>query len=337
MIAAARARTGAARPKRSHLLWSIAAGGLAMPGIVLSVARFLPWDIGTPWIQLLSAFPLAILVTLVALLAALIYSGRGKLVLLLGVILLLGVQLAAVVPRLFPAEGALADQRKPKLTVMSLNVGDEEVSVNSLLKEVRSRNVDVLALPELNPETLGYLESAGIADLFPYRVLDVDEVATGSGIFSRFPLENRGRVPGSEFYQSRAVVKVPAQEPAAATDIELTAVHVASPRQGQVPPWRKEIKQLAGLTGSERPAILFGDFNASIDHREFRELLDAGLKDAAQATGRSLWPTWPQSSPLPPFVALDHVLFNDHLQAGQFTTVVVPGTDHAAVVADVHY
>lgn len=85
------------------------------------------------------------------------------------------------------------------------------------------------------------------------------------------------------------------------------------------------------------PAILFGDFNASLDHREFLELLSTGLTDAAQATGRSLWPAWPEGSPLPPFVALDHVVVNDHLEVGQFTTVVVPGTDHAAVVAELGY
>lgn len=319
-----------------------------MPGIVLSVAWYLPWDIGTPWIQLLSAFPMAIVVTLVALLAAVIYRGRGKLAVLLGVILLLGVQLVAVVPRLLPAAAAPVDPGKSTLTVMALNVGDEEVSVNALLKEVRARKVDVLALPELNPETLGNLDSAGLSDYFPYRVLDVDETATGSGIFSRFPLEDMGRVPNSEFYQTRAVVTVPARAPEAApqpgtppaavsTAIELTAVHVASPRQGQVVQWRRDIKRLAGMAGSGRPAILFGDFNASLDHREFRELLDSGLKDAAQVTGRSLLPTWPEGSPLPPFVALDHVVLNAQVDVSQFDTVVVPGTDHAAVVADVHY
>lgn len=109
---------------------------------------------------------MAILVTPVALPAALIYSGRGKLVVLLGVVLLLVVQLAAVVPRLFPTAGPPVDERKPKLTVMSLHVGDEEVSVDALLREVRELNVDVLALPELNPRRWGIWTPAGLPSTF---------------------------------------------------------------------------------------------------------------------------------------------------------------------------
>jgi endonuclease/exonuclease/phosphatase (EEP) superfamily protein YafD len=70
-----------------------------------------------------------------------------------------------------------------------------------------------------------------------------------------------------------------------------------------------------------------------MDHREFRELLGTGLTDAAEAAGKALTPTWPVNSPVPPFVALDHVLVSGDITVAGFERVLVPGSDHAAVVA----
>ena len=100
--------------------------------------------------------------------------------------------------------------------------------------------------------------------------------------------------------------------------------------------WRAELRQLSELwrAAPERePAILLGDFNASVDHREFRDLLARGLTDAAQATGKGLAPTWPANSPVPAFAALDHVLVSPGIKVTDFDVVTLPGTDHAAVVA----
>ena len=38
--------------------------------------------------------------------------------------------------------------------------------------------------------------------------------------------------------------------------------------------------------------ILAGDFNATADHAQFRQLLKLGYRDAATEAGRGLIPTW---------------------------------------------
>ncbi len=326
-----------------------AAAVLCLPGAALTVLRLIRADLGTPWIQLLSLFTASLMLTTAALAAAVLavcLSSRPSRTVLAAVVAgLLLVQLQMVAPGLVPGDaadrapqaagtaGAPASASSRAVTVMALNVGSTGVDSAILLAEARSRQVDILALPELSPPGLEALEKAGIGADFPYRAVDVDWAGVGSAIFSRFPLQASDRVPDSAFYQSRGTVTFPGT----AWNINLTAVHVASPRPGHTPAWRQELRQLGGTrqeAASSAPAILLGDFNASYDHREFRELLAAGFTDAAQASGKGMVPTWPAGSRIPPFVTLDHVLVTGGIGIRSFAIVAVPGTDHAGVVAE---
>ncbi len=333
---------------------------LAVPGTLLTAARVGPWELGSPWVQLLSGYPLTAVSTSAAVLAALLIGRRPRvrLVVSAAMVLLLLVQCAMLAPRLVPdgwnplaaprgapetsggaggAPGASgASGERAGLTVMALNVGGSGLDAAAVLDAVRTHGVKVLALPELSPGTLQALEDAGIATLLPERTLDVSPERTGSGIFSAFPLTRQPRVPGSEFFQSRALLEVPGLP----RRINLTAVHVESPRPGQVTGWRKDLQELTALQRSVpagAPALLLGDFNSSLDHRGLRRLLSAGLNDAAAATGRGLWPTWPANSTVPAFVQIDHVLASREFAVESFTTVAIPGPDHAAVVSRLSY
>ncbi|MEQ7739419.1 endonuclease/exonuclease/phosphatase family protein, partial [Escherichia coli] len=230
---------------------------LALPSAALTLLRLIPWHIGTPWVQLLSAFPATLALTAAAFLCVLpaVLRGHrtGRLVVAGLIAALLAAQVAVVAPRVLagPPGAELTAAREPgrqsgtALTVMALNVGSAGVDAEVLLAEVRHRNVDVLALPELAPPGLEALDGAGLASVLPHRVLDVDWAGTGSALFSRFPLERRERVPGSVFYQSRAIADVPGSP----TPVSLTAVHVDSPRPGHTPMWRAELGQLGALQG----------------------------------------------------------------------------------------
>lgn len=331
--------------------WAVAVI-LCLPGAALAVLRFIPWDLGTPWIQLLSLFPASLLATATALgatvLAVCLDPRPTRTILAAWVTAVLLLQLVVVAPRItatgentatgetqaLQAAGASGSPGAVRtVTVMALNVGSRGVDAEALLSLARARNIDVLALPELAPLGLEALEAAGLAAHFPYRAVDVDWVGVGSAIFSRFPLDSSARVPESSFHQSRAEAAIPG----ASGGIHLTAVHVASPRPGHTPFWRQELRQLGdlqrALPGSP-PAILLGDFNASHDHREFRDLLATGFKDAAQAAGKGMAPTWPSGSGIPGFVTLDHVLVTPDIEVIAFATITVPGTDHSAVVAE---
>lgn len=214
---------------------------------------------------------------------------------------------------------------------MALNVGASGVDAAILLAKAKQWDVDILALPELAPAGLEGLEAAGISADFPYRSVDVDGAGTGNAIFSRYPLQPMPRVPGTSFYQTRAIAVLPGT----GGGIQLTSAHIDSPRPGRTPVWRSEINQLAGLQHGlpAGHAVLLGDFNAGEDHAEFRNLLATGLSDAAQSVGKGLEPTWPTNAPVPPFTAIDHILVSPGISVLAFNTVGFPQTDHAAVVA----
>jgi endonuclease/exonuclease/phosphatase family metal-dependent hydrolase len=82
--------------------------------------------------------------------------------------------------------------------------------------------------------------------------------------------------------------------------------------------------------------VLAGDFNASRDHRPFRELLAAGFLDCADTARRRPWPgfTWPAGRGLLPVMRLDHVLVSrPGVSARESKLITVPGTDHRGVLA----
>ena len=69
-----------------------------------------------------------------------------------------------------------------------------------------------------------------------------------------------------------------------------------------------------------------GDFNATLDHRELRALLDRGWIDAADAVGAGLTWTWPalRRRALP--LTIDHVLVDRRVRVEEVTVVKVPGS-----------
>jgi endonuclease/exonuclease/phosphatase family metal-dependent hydrolase len=79
--------------------------------------------------------------------------------------------------------------------------------------------------------------------------------------------------------------------------------------------------------------ILAGDFNATLDHPELRDVLERGYVDAADEAGAGLEPTWPSNSPFPPGVTIDHVLADERVAVRHHRTVRIPGSDHQAVRA----
>ena len=123
---------------------------------------------------------------------------------------------------------------------------------------------------------------------------------------------------------------------------EREAVH-SRPPTGDVQDWladHRAVRRAAAV--SDAPTMIVGDLNATTDHRVLRELAGRGFRDAATAA-RSQWqPTWPADGevrllgvPVPPILALDHVLVSDALHPVTTQSLRVDGTDHRALVAEV--
>src|SRR5262249_5745240 len=86
--------------------------------------------------------------------------------------------------------------------------------------------------------------------------------------------------------------------------------------------------------GEGEPRVLLGDFNATLDQSEFRDLLGRGYADAADTLGSGLEPTWPTNRRFPPLVTIDHVLADRRIGIREYAVEDLPGSDHRAVFAE---
>ena len=177
------------------------------------------------------------------------------------------------------------------------------------------------------------LKQAGLDELLPYTQHELRgsrPASAGSGIYARFPLSEGGPAMQLSFMaQPTAVVELPDGEA-----VELVCVHPSAPalrRDGAVR-WRAELAALPPPGGL--PRVLAGDFNATIDHAAFRDVLRLGYADVARQAGKGLTPTWG-----PPgkgaVVTLDHVLVDRSCAVLACSVHAIPGSDHRAVCATI--
>jgi endonuclease/exonuclease/phosphatase (EEP) superfamily protein YafD len=215
------------------------------------------------------------------------------------------------------------------LVVMTLNMHFGGADPADVVAEVRRHHVDVLATEEMTPQAVDALRAAGIGDVLPYQDLKPRGGAAGNGLWSRFRLTHVhtpfdfGHPPDSAEldYQGRPIF--------------LSAVHPVSPYPANSAEWSVEMDRLATWLGDVHGlAVVAGDFNATRDHKQFRNVLDAGFDDAATQAGVGWQPTFPANRRrLPLLVAIDHVIVRGGIVATHVVRVNVDDTDHAGLVA----
>jgi endonuclease/exonuclease/phosphatase (EEP) superfamily protein YafD len=239
------------------------------------------------------------------------------------------VALAAVVlPRTMKRSPAI-DGRP--LRVLSANLLGEGADPAALVAILREQRVDLLAVQELSPAAVAALDEAGIGDVLPHRALHPAGRSHGSGIFSVYPLSNASvRVHPCAKRQSSATVTLPG-----AATVRVESAHPSAPNWRETTCWRNDLRAQPATGDGGPPAILLGDFNATLDHGLLRRVIAGGYRDAGAATGRGLSPTWPFALVRLPPVTLDHVLVDRRLGITQYTVMKVPGSDHRAVLAEV--
>ncbi len=217
--------------------------------------------------------------------------------------------------------------------MLTINVLRGRADPDAIVAAVARHEVDVLAVQELTEGLAGRLKEAGVTALLPYDHTEPRPRSAGAGLWSRWPLDPLPPVPGLGHPAPCARVR-----PAARPPVTVHAVHVVAPLKGRQRDWHEELRRLGqGLRTAAGPQVVAGDFNASRDHRPFRDLLAvSGFADCADIAADGSWPglTWPSDRRwLPPVMRLDHVLVSPGLTAGQVRTVDVPGTDHRGVLA----
>ncbi|OLF07982.1 hypothetical protein BU204_34875 [Actinophytocola xanthii] len=246
-----------------------------------------------------------------------------------GVVLLLTVALLALLAPRVLSDGQPGANGE-RIRIMAVNLFLGRADARTVADLVRTQEVDVLVLPELTEAAVSRLDDAGLRTLLPNRVFDTGLGGEGTGIASSYPLRQVVLMDETTMSQPSVVVDLPVGE-----DVELTAVHVQpGVRPNTAGTWSDELGKLPSPVSRERARILAGDFNASMDHHAFRELVDRGYADAAEETGQALTPTW-SSWPIGPPVTIDHVLADRRCAIASYAVLDVPGTDHNAVLAEV--
>jgi endonuclease/exonuclease/phosphatase (EEP) superfamily protein YafD len=323
---------------------------VALPSLL---ARMAGGRAPSPGPELASLSPVAVLPAVVAVLVAATGSWWLAVSLAVPAALLVGVQLPPRRPRRPATAGPIAAPGLPgtsgpcatpgPLTIrfLTVNVLGGRADPDAVVRLVREHDVGVLAVQELTADMARKLKDADLPGQLPFSHADPRPAASGTGLWSRWPLTPLAPVPDTIAAFPRAQINPDGRQP-----VTLTAVHPKAPLNHYQEKWQQELRTLRQvLAGTRGPQIVAGDFNATRDHRPFRDLLSTGLVDSGDTAVKRPWPgfTWPSiwpgflvkvHPPILPFMRLDHVLISrDCCTAREVRIIRVPGTDHCAVLA----
>ncbi|MGN9841140.1 endonuclease/exonuclease/phosphatase family protein [Nonomuraea sp. H19] len=314
---AAEDRAAPRRRRRRWLSWTVA----ALPAI-WAVIRIGGLEQGSFLTQLMTVTPYG---AVLAALTALVLIRRNRPAALVAALACV-VLAACVAPRLTGADQPAAGGAPLRvLTVNLFGRGDAETVVDL----VRTYDVEAFSALELTPDAVERLDAAGLKQLLPHRVLQPEFGATGSGIFAKHPVtELTGLFTPLGHNMPAASMALPG-----GSKVEIVAIHPNPPLGRMEEEWNAALRALPSASSSAI-RVLAGDFNASLDHRAFRDLLARGYVDAADRVGKGLIPTWPSGRTLPPIITIDHVLADERVAVRRAEVVDVPRTDHRGVFAE---
>jgi endonuclease/exonuclease/phosphatase family metal-dependent hydrolase len=314
-----------------RVLFWLCAGVLAVPALLLTVARAFETDNGS-LIRIASFTPLAlpayaVLVVLLALGAARWQGDRRPplvaalvaLVLLLLHVWWFAPQVVGAAPA--PAEGA------ERITVMNANLFEGRADAAQVVDAVRDNDVNILVLQEITPQLIEEMDGFGLAELLPERMGRPDYMVAGTMILADRPLTDHVRLR-TTFQGWQATYG----------SLTVQGVHPVAP----VDPagWQADHAAILRQAEADDADLIVGDLNATPEHEVMRNLDEAGFRDAGEVSNAGWQPTWPANHVgilpwLPPLVQIDHVMIGDSMTSLGTRTVDIDGTDHLALVATV--
>jgi endonuclease/exonuclease/phosphatase (EEP) superfamily protein YafD len=232
----------------------------------------------------------------------------------------------AVLPRTIGTETTPADGHET-LTVLAANVYLGDADPAGLIELIDRYRPDLLSVEELTPSFVAELRRMGIERRLPYSVLMPRPHGRGGGLYARYPLRPLAFQTAFAFRMPRAMLTLPD-----GSRFRVIAVHPPPPNMGYED-WQRPLESLPSA-GTGVPWVLAGDFNSTLDQAEFRQVVDSGYRDAGDATGKGLEPTWPSSRVFPwGLMTIDHILADRRLGIADYGVEGLPGSDHRAIHA----
>ena len=241
-----------------RVLFWLVAGGLAVPALLLTVARIFDTDNGS-LIRIEAFTPLAIplyAVLLVLLAAGALLGGDGerppRVVAAVLALAGLGVHAWWFAPQVMgdnPAPGEGAE----RITVMNANLYEGRAEAEQVVDAVRDNHVDILVLEEITPDLLAQMDALGLAELLPERVGQPDYMVAGTMILANKPLTDHVRLR-TTFQGWEAKYG----------ELTVLGVHPVAP----VDPagWRADHAAILRQAEADHADLILGDMNATPDH-----------------------------------------------------------------------
>jgi endonuclease/exonuclease/phosphatase (EEP) superfamily protein YafD len=331
------ASSAAARPARKRL--AAVCGWLSilatLPVLALSVLRAVPAEWPVTLVQLLSFTPWLAMPAAVALILAILSRSRW---LQVSTAALLLCQAFWLFPfdAARPAAADSAAEATVELKAMNINSEFGQADTAGIVRLVKDKGIGLLTIQEHSRALQERLTAEGLDSLLPNRISDPTDDAGGTALYSRYPMDQIGLVPDTSFRMP--TVRLTAGADGHVAVLEVTNVHALPPLDDRIAEWRGDLAAVAKVAHGPGNRLLIGDFNATYDHSEFRELLGSppdgpGLVDVGTASGSRLVPTWPMEGPLLPGITIDHLVTSPWLGSSGYEVHRVAGTDHAAVLA----
>jgi endonuclease/exonuclease/phosphatase (EEP) superfamily protein YafD len=297
-------------------------------GFVALAARYLPMP-GHPSLIAVMVSPL--LIPAAPLAVVVLMWGRHW-VLAAGAVALTAVLIAIQLPwylRASPASDSVA------VRTMTVNMLYGRADAPAVTR-VATDSADIVMVQEITPEAVVRLKAAGMDETFPHSAIDARPDATGTAVYSRYPMTDHRNVDGFRVAQVTAQVQVDG----IGAPVSVASVHLDAPWPQPVGSWHSDfalfptiLAELADQSGAGA-TIVAGDFNATIEMKPFRELLTNGYHDSAEQAGAGRQFTYPGNKRYPPLIGIDHILTRN-ATALTTETVKIPDTDHRALLATI--
>jgi endonuclease/exonuclease/phosphatase (EEP) superfamily protein YafD len=280
----------------------------------------------TPFAQLAAFRPQGLVVVFA--LALLMLPRRGWRIAAVLVASLALVGGALIAPRQFSdARPAPAGARV--LTIMVANLLGGGAHAADVAQLIRDRKPDLVSLPEAQVDVREEIRAQLQGEQYKgYTIQTTKDAPSATSVLVSSSLGNVSFAsePGTTF--GNIVVTGGNLGP-----VRLVAYHGFPPLTESVTTWKNDLLHVRRWCAEDAPTIVAGDFNATMDHADFRHALGGYCRSVGPTVGGGLRGTWPADQPVVLRTQIDHVVVTRQLEPGRFSTYPIKGTDHRAVVA----
>lgn len=303
--------------RKNSLRRNLIALAIAWPWVFVAFARILSLDMGWPVIPLVAFIPQTLVTMLIPFVTALWMRARWTAI---GIAVLMVWLVVIIAPRTFSHDEPAASGRTVHIFTANLKKGAAEPG--PLLAQIRAARADIVSLQEAGDRNVAELRARGLMKTHPYVVSHSSDGTYANTTISRWPL----KLSDDSFATTGSWPAM--RVGGGGTGIEFYNFHSLSPTTpGREAEWSAGLGSLPAARGRIR--LIAGDFNATVDHREFRAVLARGYVDAGYQTGNGLKWTWVIGRLTR--LVIDHVLAPPDVAVESYRVQNLPGSDHKSV------